>query len=84
MRKHASVTAPTPPFGLSSLGKSDDLAIRRMVQSAPSVTLHMPEATSALRSAHTRPLKFDIMLPLPGARFELAVTWLASGWSLAL
>ena len=68
MRKIASVTAPTPPFGLSSLGKSDDWAMRRMVQSAPSVTLHMPEATSALRSAHTRPLKFDIMLPLPGAR----------------
>ena len=84
MRKPASVTAPTPPFGLSSLGKSDDLAMRRMAQAAPSVALHMPEATSALRSVRTRPLDFDIMLPLPGARSELAVTSLASGWSLAL
>ena len=81
MRKLATVTAPTPPFGLSSLGKSDDWAMRRMVQSAHSVTLHMPEATSALRSARTRPPDFDIMLPLPGARRELAVTSLASGWS---
>ena len=71
MRKLATVTAPTPPFGLSSLGNSDGWAMRRIVQSAPSVTLHMPEATSALRSAHTRPLKFDIMLPLPGARWNL-------------
>ena len=81
MRKPASVTAPTPPFGLSSLGKSDDLAMRRMAQAAPSVALHMPEATSALRSVHTSLLDFDIMLPLPVARSELAVTWLASGWS---
>ena len=84
MRKPASVTAPTPPFGLSSLGKSDDLAMRRMAQAAPGVALQMPEATSALRSARTRPPDFDIMLPLPGARRELAVTSLASGWSLAL
>ena len=84
MRKPASVTAPTPPFGLSSLGKSDDLAMRRMAQAAPSVALHMPEATSALRSVHTSLLDFDIMLPLPVARSELAVTSLASGWSLAL
>ena len=84
MRKPASVTAPTPPFGLSSLGKSDDWTMRRMVQAAPSVALHMPEATSALRSVHTSLLDFDIMLPLPGARRELAVTSLASGWSLAL
>ena len=55
-----------------------------MVQSAPSVTLHMPEATSALRSVHTRPRNFDIMLPLPGASFELAVTLLASGLSPTL
>ena len=81
MRKPASVTAPTPPFGLSSLGKSDDLAMRRMAQAAPSVALHMPEATSALRSVHTSLLDFDIMLLLPGARFELAVALLASGWS---
>ena len=81
MRKLATVTAPTPPFGLSSLGKSDDCATRRMVQAALSVTLHMPEATSALRSVHTRPLNFGIMLPLPGARRELAVASLASGWS---
>jgi len=84
VRKLATVTAPTPPIGLSSLGKSDDCATRRMVQAALSVTLHMPEATSALRSVHTSLLDFDIMLPLPGARSELAVTWLASGWSLAL
>ena len=58
--------------------------MRRMVQAAFGVTLHMPEATSALRSVHTKPLNFDIMLPLPGAGFELAVTWPASGWSLAL
>ena len=51
-----------------------------MVQAAPGVTLHMPEATSALRSVRTRPLNFDIMLPLPGARRELAVALLASGW----
>ena len=81
MRKPASVTAPTPPFGLSSLGKSDDRTMRRMAQAAPSVALHMPESTSALRSAHTSLLDFDIMLPLPGARRELAVTSLASGWS---
>ena len=81
MRKLATVTAPTPPFGLSSLGKSDDCATRRMVQAAPGVTLHMPEATSALRSVHTSLLDFDIMLQLPGARFELAVALLASGWS---
>ena len=84
MRKPASVTAPTPPFGLSSLGNSDDLAMRRMAQTAPSVALHMTEATSVLRSVHTSLLDFDIMLPLPGARRELAVTSLASGWSLAL
>ena len=84
MRKPASVTAPTPPFGLSSLGKSDDRTMRRMVQAAPGGALHMPEATSALRSEHTSLLDFDIMLPLPGARRELAVTSLASGWSLAL
>ena len=71
MRKLASVTAPTPPFGLSSLGKGDDWEMRRMVQSAHSVTLHMPEATSALRSVHTRPRNFDIMLPLPGVRKNL-------------
>ena len=92
MRKLATVTAPTPPFGLSSLGKSADCATRRMVQAALSVTLHMPEATSRaascdrfaarlrlglpslrsahLRSAHTRPLKFDIMLPLPQVQVE--------------
>ena len=81
MRKLATVTAPTPPFGLSSLGKSDDLAMRRMAQAAPGVALHMPEATSALRSVHTSLLDFDIMLPLPGARRELAVALLASGWS---
>ena len=81
MRKLASGTAPTPPFGLSSLGKSDDCAMRRIVQAALGVTLHMPEATSALRSVRTRPLNFDIMLPLPGARRELAVALLASGWS---
>ena len=84
MRKPAAVTAPTPPFGLSSLGKSDDRTMRRMAQAAPSVALHMPESTSALRSVHTSLLDFDIMLPLPGARRELAVTSLASGWSLAL
>ena len=64
MRKPASVTAPTSPFGLSSLGKSDDLAMRRMVQAAPSVALHMPEATSALRSVHTSLLDADDAEPV--------------------
>jgi len=36
------VTAATPPFGLSRLGKIDDWAKRRMVQAALSVALHMP------------------------------------------
>ena len=81
VRKLASDTAPTPPFGLSSLGKSGDWAMRRMVQAAPGVTLRMPEATSALRSAHMRFLDFDIMLPLPGVRRNLRLPCLASGRS---
>ncbi len=51
--------------------------MRRMVQAAPSVTLHMPEATSALRSVRTRPLNFDIMLPLVLVAVDPAVQQLA-------
>ena len=58
--------------------------MRRMVQAALGVTLHMAEATSAIRSAHTWPRNYGIMLPLPGVRLELAVTLLAPGWFLAL
>ena len=84
VRKLPSGATPTPPFGLSSLGKSDDCAMSRMVQAALGVTLHMPESTSALRSVHTRSLNYDITLPLPGTGFEFAVAWPASGWFLAL
>jgi len=47
-RKLDPGTAATPPFGLSRLGKIDDWAKRRMVQTALSVNLHMPGPTSRL------------------------------------
>ena len=56
MRKPAAVTAPTSPFGLSSLGKSDDRTMRRMAQAAPSVALHMPESTSTAKKNLKYPL----------------------------
>ena len=40
-----SVTASTPPFGLSPLGNRDDCPKRASWQSAPSVAIHMPEPT---------------------------------------